>query len=113
MENKEFFPAIKALYTDKTGKFNPDLLNKDLIKFAHTSSRVRKMTADKESAEDIRNYVIAMKFRNLLGNKMLTDEEVLAVAEALDAESERSIFKALNEDIRQRLNAGKKGNRRK
>ena len=113
MDIRDYCNAIKALYTDKTGKFNADLLNKALIKFAHTSSRVRAMTANKESAEDIRNYVVGTKFRHLLGNRMLTDEEILAIAGELDAESHKGLFKALNEDIRQRLNAGKKGARRK
>ena len=113
MENKKYVQILKALYTDKNGKLSFDLLNKDLIKFAHTSSRVRAMTANKESAEDIRNYVVGTKFRHLLSNRMLTDEEILAIAGELDAESHKGLFKALNEDIRQRLNAGKKGARRK
>ena len=112
MESKDYL-AIKALYTDKTGKLNYELFNKDLIKFAHTSSRVRAMIANKESVEDIRTYIVGMKLRHLLGNKNLTDEEALAICAELDNEYNKNIFKSLNEDIRQKLNANKKGKARR
>ncbi len=112
METKNYL-AVKALYTDKTGKLSYELLNKDLIKFGHTSSRVRAMIANKESVEDIRTYIVGMKFRHLLGDKNLTDEEALAICAELDNESQKNIFRNLNEDIRQKLNAGKKGKTRR
>ena len=112
MESKNYL-AVEAVYRDKNGKVNYDLLNKDLIKFGHTSSRVRAMIANKESVEAIRTYIVGMKFRNIIGNKNLSDEECMEIATELDQVYEKGIFKALNEDIRQKLNANKKGKARR
>ena len=49
------------------------LLNKDLIQFAHRSSKVRKMLIDGERVEAIRLYITGTKFRNITGDPELTN----------------------------------------
>ena len=49
------------------------------------------------------------KFRNVTGNKDLTDEQVLKMAELLDEVSPKGVFKDLTADIRAQLGASKRG----
>ena len=102
------YRAILAVYTDKAGKFSYELLNRDLIKFAHTSSRVRAMIAEHASVETIRLYTVGAKFRNLTGNRNLTDAQVLKMASLLDDVSSKGVFRVFNDEIRQKLRAAKK-----
>lgn len=106
--NEKYFAALEAYYTDKNGKLSYDLLNKDLIKFAHSSSYVRAMISNRESVETIRNYVLVMKFRHILGDRNLSQEDALELAAKLDEAYSKNAFKAFNEMIRQKLNAGRK-----
>ena len=94
------YQKIVDHYTDKNGKLSYDLLNKDMIKFAHSSSRVRKMIEDGESVESIRLYTVGTKFRNITGNRDLTDAQVLKIVDLLDEVSPKGVFKEFNEEIR-------------
>ena len=87
-------------YTDKNGKLSYDLLNKDLIKFTYSSSKCRKMISDGWSIEDIRLYAAGTKFRNITGNRELTDAQVLKIVELLDEVSPKGVFKEYNEELR-------------
>ena len=106
--NEKYYSALEAYYTDKSGKLSYDLLNKDLIKFAHSSSYVRAMITNRESVETIRNYVLVMKFRHILGDKNLTEEIALELAGMLDDAYSKGAFKAFNDEIRKKQNANKK-----
>ena len=105
--DSEEYRCIISAYTDKYGKFSYELLNKDLIKFAHTSSVARKMFADMASAADIRKYVVRTKFRNITGNADLSDDEINKIAALLDEMNPKGLFKDLNDDIRRKLKAAK------
>ena len=100
--------AISAMYIDKDGKFSYDLINKDFIRFAHSSSIVRRMIKEKEPAAKIRKYIVANKFRNISGNDDLTDKQVDQIAALLDEQSPKSIFKDLDEYLRKELSEAKK-----
>ena len=93
------YQKIIEKYTDKNGKLSYDLLNKDMIKFAHSSSIVRKMIADGESIEAIRLYTVGSKFRSITGNKELTDAQVLKIVELLDEVSPKGVLKEFNGEI--------------
>ena len=97
------YAKIVEKYTDKAGKLSYALLNKDLIKFAHSSSKVREMLKEKAAEEAIRLYVVSNKFRNITGNHDLSDDQVLKMAELLDEVSPKGVFKELNEVLRQKL----------
>ena len=97
------YQKIADTYTDKAGKLSYTLLNKDLIKFAHSSSKVREMIGKKAALEDIRLYIVGTKFRNITGNRNLSDDQVLKMAELLDEVSEKGVFKDLNDVLRQKL----------
>ena len=101
------YQKIVDRYTDKTGRLSYALLNKDMIQFAHRSSKVRKMYADKEKAEAVRMYVTGTKFRNITEDPKLTDEQILLITELLDEVSPKGVFRELNEEIRKNLR-GKK-----
>ena len=100
---------IVEYYTDKDGKISYGLLNKDLIKFAHSSSVVRRMAEEDAAPEEIRAYVVGTKFRNITGNKKLTDAQIEKITELLDEVSPKCVFRALNDEIRMKLKAAKKG----
>lgn len=103
------YQAVVAAYTDKDGRLSYSLINKDMIKFAHSSSRVRAMIAERETEEVIRQYVVGTKLRNISGNRNLTDAQVQKMVEMLDEVSLKGIFREFNDDIRLRLkDAGKK-----
>ena len=103
------YQKIVDKYTDKDGKLSYDLLNKDMIKFAHSSSIVRKMIEEGESVEAIRLYSVGSKFRGITGNPSLSDAQVLKMVELLDEVSQKGVFKEFNDEIRKKL---KLGNRR-
>ena len=102
------YQKIVDAFTDKNGKLSYDLLNKDLIKFAHTSSRVRAMIADRASEKAIRMYVAGTKFRNISGDQKLTDAQVQKIADLLDEVSPKGVFRTFNDEIRLKLKAAKK-----
>ncbi len=100
--DSEEYEAIVEKYTDKSGKLSYDLLNKDMIKFAYSSSRVRKMIDEGESVEDICLYVVSTKFRNVVGNPDLTDAQIRKMIELLDAVRPKGVFKDFNNEIRKK-----------
>ncbi|MBR5365315.1 MAG: hypothetical protein IK132_03630 [Clostridia bacterium] len=97
------YAKIVDTYLDKTGKLSYALLNKDLIGFAHRSSKVRDMIADKAAEDEIRLYIIGSKFRSITGNRDLDDAQILKIAELLDEVSPKGVFKELNEELRKKL----------
>ena len=105
--DSEEYAKIVEKYTDKNGKLSYGLLNKDMIKFAYSSSIVRKMVEDGESDDEIRLYIAGTKFRKITGNPELTNAQVLKIVELLDEVSPKGVFKEFNEELRKRK-AGKK-----
>ncbi len=99
------YQKIVDQYTGKDGKLSYALLNRDMIKFAHSSSIVRRMIEAGESIEAIRLYTVGTKFRNITGNKDLTDAQVLKMADLLDEVSPKGVFRELNDEIRRSLKA--------
>ena len=103
------YQALVYAFTDKKGRLSYDLLNKELIQFAHSSEMVRRMVEAQDPEDRIRLFVVGTKFRNVTGNKDLTDEQVLKMAELLDEVSPKGVFKDLTADIRAQLGASKRG----
>ena len=97
------YQKIVDTYTDKNGKLSYELLNKDMIRFAYSSSTVRSMFDNKDSVEAIRLYIVSNKFKKVTGNPNLSDEQVLAMVELLDEVSPKGVFRELNEYLRQNL----------
>ena len=108
LADSEEYRKIVEKYTDKTGKLSYDLLNKDLIKSAHSSSKVREMIAEQKTVKQIRDYIIGVKFRNIAENHDLSNAEVQRIAELLDEVSPKGVFKELNDALRKDLSAQKK-----
>lgn len=106
--NERALDAISAHYTDKNGKLSYDLINKELIKFAKSSSIVRKMIRDGCSVKEVREYIVLNKFRNIASNDELTDKEVFKIVEVLDEVAEKGIFKELNEELKKMSAKNKK-----
>ena len=105
---KADYKKVADKYTDRRGKVSYELLNKDLIKFAHLSSIVRSMIEAGATEKSIRTYVVGTKFRNITENRDLTDEQALKIAEMLDEEHAKSVFKEFNSELRKKLAAAKK-----
>jgi hypothetical protein len=101
------YQKILDAYCDKNGKFSYDLLNKDLIRFAKSSSIVRTMVAEQRSAASIRNYVVSNKFKNITGDDELTSKELKAITELLDEIEPKGVFKEFNSEIRKMLSVRK------
>ncbi len=102
------YQKIVDRYTDRSGKLSYALLNKDMIRFLHASSVSRRMIAEGAKAEEIRMYAAATKFRNVSGNRELTEAQVGKVIELLDEVSPRGVFKEFNDEIRRALKDAKK-----
>lgn len=99
VDSAEYQKIVDA-YTDKNGKLSYDLMNKDFIKFAHSSSIVRKMIEDGKSTAAIRNYIVSNKFRNIAGNDKLDSKQLKKIVDMLDEVSPKGVFKELNAEIR-------------
>lgn len=98
---------IVEKYTDKAGKLSYELLNKDVIQFAHRSVTARKMIAEGVTQKKIAAYVIGTKFRNVTGNSKLTDKQVQLIVELLDEVSPKGVFKEFNDELRRSIKAAK------
>ena len=85
-----------------------NLLNKDLIKFAKSSSVVRDMIAEGKKANVIRNYIASNKFRNIANNDDLTNAEIKTIVALLDEVSPKGLFKETDAEIRKMLSEQKK-----
>lgn len=94
-------------YTDKNGKLSYELLNHDLIRFAHSSKVLGKMLGDGVSVKKTRTYIVCSKFRTVIGNKKLTEAEILKMADLLDEVSPKSVFKTIDSELR-KMSAAKK-----
>lgn len=103
------YQAIVDAYTDKKGKLSYELINKELIQFAHGSEVVQRMLDAGDPEDRIRLYIVGTKFRNITGNKDLTDEQVLKMAALLDEVSPKGVFKDLNAELRTWMGQRKKG----
>ncbi len=101
--NSAEYEKIVTEYTDKTGKLSYELLNRALIKFAHSSSKVRAMVEAGESVETIRLYITGTKYRSITGNHDLTDAQVLKISELLDDVYPKGVFRTLNDELRKKM----------
>lgn len=107
VNSKEYLKIVEK-YTDKNGKLSYSLINKDMIKFAHSSSIVRAMIANGAKQKQISAYAAGAKFRNITGNSKLTDTQVEKITGLLDEVSPKGVFKEFNDEIRRSLKAAKK-----
>lgn len=108
MADRPEYLAVVNEYMDKNGQLSYDLINKDMIQFAHRSSIVRRMIQECESASTIRDYVVGVKFRNISGNDDLTDKEVAGITELLDEVSPKGVYREFNNELKKLLKAAKK-----
>lgn len=106
VSSAEYLKLVEK-YTDKSGKLSYDLLNKDMIKFAHSSSVVRKMIEGGAKPKEIKSYVTGTKFRNITGNAELTDAQIAKMVDLLDEVSPKGVLKEFNDEIRRKLRAQK------
>lgn len=106
--DSEEYKKIVAKYTDKTGKLSYDLLNKDLIKFAHSSSKVRAMIAEGVSEKEVRKYITGTKYRDIAENYDMSDDDIERITVLLDEVSPKGVYKELNEELRKSLRTAKK-----
>ena len=104
VEYKEFI----AQYTDKSGKFSYQLMNKELIQFAVRSSVVRGMLAEKADTGSIIRYIIKSKAADLARNRGMNDEMLTAFIDTFDSMNTRSAFKELNAHLRGKMSRSKK-----
>ncbi|MBQ6374125.1 MAG: hypothetical protein IJJ45_06495 [Clostridia bacterium] len=99
---------IVDAYLDRNGRLSYALLNKDMIRFAHSSSVVRKMLGAGADLEAIRLYAVGTKFRGITGNRALTDEQVLRMVDLLDEVSPKGVLKEFNDEILRSLKGKKR-----
>lgn len=107
IDSDEYQRLVDA-FTDKKGCLSYDLMNKEMIQFAHKSEMVARMVGAGESEEAIVDYVVCTKFRNATGNKDLTDEQVAAMATLIDEVSPKGAFKELKAKVRSMLREAKR-----
>lgn len=105
---KKELAQIITCYTDKNGNFSYDLMNKEFISFAHRSKVVRKMIDSKTDTEEIVFYIAANKFRNIVNDHQLSDEDIQDIIVELDDLYTKSIFKELEKEIRKMSHVDKR-----
>ncbi|MBD0336925.1 MAG: hypothetical protein ICV62_15655, partial [Cyanobacteria bacterium Co-bin13] len=101
------YQTIVDAYTNKKGELSYDLLNKDFIKFAKSSKIVADRVAEQVSLDDLRDYIIRVKFETLTGNPDLTPAQMSRIVEMLDEVSPRSVFRELNDELKKMLSQAK------
>ncbi|MCC5903775.1 MAG: hypothetical protein JJT87_17815 [Halomonas sp.] len=97
------YEAIVNAYTNRKGELSYELLNKDFIQFAKSSTVISDMVANHAAEEEIRNHVVKVKLESLTGNRELTVAQTQLIIEMLDEVSPRHVFKELNDEIRKML----------
>ncbi|PCF97370.1 hypothetical protein [Vreelandella nigrificans] len=97
------YEAIVNAYTNRKGELSYELLNKDFIQFAKSSTVISDMVANHASEKEIRNHVVKVKLESLTGNRELTVAQTQRIIEMLDEVSPRHVFKELNDEIRKML----------
>jgi len=97
--SKEYAGFI-AEYTDKNDKFSFQLMNRDLMKFAQSSSVVRSMIANADSDDAIFRYTVRSKAVSLAGTKSMDEALLTGFIETFDSMETRSAFKELKANIR-------------
>lgn len=102
------YEKLAAKYTDKSGKLSYELINKDLIRFLKSSSVARRMLTEQATSAKISRYVVGAKFRDVTGNRDLTDKQVKQLSDMLDNVYPKGVFKELNDEIRKALGKQKK-----
>jgi hypothetical protein len=97
------YQDIVTRYTDKKGSLSYTLLNKDFIQFAARSKIVDKMVQDKQSVDNIIQYIVKQRLTDITGNRNLDDHTVNGIIQLLDEVSIRFVFRELQDEIRKKL----------
>jgi len=106
--NEEAYQKVVEHYTDKSGHLSYDLINKEMIKFAHASTIVSKMIEEGDSEETLRNYIVSNKLRNIAENDDLSDGEIGLIVKLIDEVSPKGVFKELNSELRKLMKNARK-----
>jgi len=101
--NSADYQAIVKAYTNKKGEISYELLNKALIQAARSNPYVSELVARGASEVEIRDHVVKANFEAVTGNRSISQAEVHAILELLDAVSPRSVLRDLNVEIRRLL----------
>jgi hypothetical protein len=97
------YQAIVKAYTNKKGEISYDLLNKALIQAARSNPYVAEMIGRGASEAEIRDHVVKANVEAVTGNRAISQAEVNAIVELLDAVSPRAVLRELNEELRRML----------
>jgi hypothetical protein len=98
------FIAITGMFTDASGRMNYQMMNKQFIQFTAKNKTISKMVGERASEKDILLHVIKNRAAFLAGKKdNLSDDEVLALIDAIEEIDPRSAFKDLKLHIRKML----------
>ena len=95
-------------YTDKNGKFSYQVMNRDLMKFADSSSVVGAMVANLDNEDEITRYIVRSKAASLSGAKAIDDSFLTAFIDVFDSMNTRSAFKELKSHIRAKKSSRKR-----
>ena len=101
--NSADYQAIVKAYTNKKGEISYELLNKALIQAARSNPFVSELVARGASEVEIRDHVVKANFEAVTGNRSISQAEVHAILELLDAVSPRSVLRDLNDELRRLL----------
>ncbi|MEY4803466.1 MAG: hypothetical protein RLZZ274_2197 [Cyanobacteriota bacterium] len=101
--NSADYQAIVKAYTNKKGEISYELLNKALIQAARSNPYVSELVARSATEAEIRDHVVKANFEAVTGNRSISQAEVNAILELLDAVSPRSVLRDFNEELRRML----------
>jgi hypothetical protein len=98
------FISIVNMYSDVSGKMNYQLMNKQFIQFASKNKTVSKMAGERASEKDILLHIVKNRAAYLAGKKdNLSDDETLALIDAIEEIDPRSAFKELKLHLRRMM----------
>lgn len=97
------YVKILNYYTDKKGKFSYSLLNKDLIKYASKSNRVKEMIKEMSPMEDIIKYLISIKIQQITNINANEDKYINTLIKLIEDIDSKSAFKETKNYLRKEL----------
>ncbi len=101
--NSQDYTKIINAYKDKHGNFSHLLINRDLLKFAKSSTLVGNLVKNGVSRDEIRKHIVRSRFETITGNHKISDKEIEQIVSMLDEAHKEGVFKKLNAELQKMM----------
>jgi len=101
IKQSDEYIAITGAYGDDKGGLNCQLMNKQFIQFASSSKVVADMVGERTATDQIVMFVVKNRAAHLANKREhLSDEDAMALMEAMEELGKRGAFKDLKLHLR-------------